>query len=183
MEPVVKEDIISIINQSIEILRTKESSDYIALSELSNHTIHDASIYQDEDSVSIAVAIYAIAKIAQRCIETNTDYPNFAPLMKSAGNSLVQDDFVGYRAAIKSLFNMISSADKGIKLYVQEVLDKARLKKGSKIAEHGLSIARTAEMMGLSQWEMMDYIGKTAVEAPEGLSVDERFSIAMRLFR
>ena len=182
MEPAVKEDILSIVNQSIDILRTKETADYIALSELSNHTIHDASIYQDEDSISIAVAVYAIAKIAQRCIETNTNYPNFAPLMKSAGNSLAQDDFVGYRAAIKSLFNMISGVDKSIKLYVQEVLDKARLKKGSKIAEHGLSIARAADLMGLSQWELMDYVGKTAVESPEGLDVSQRFRIARSLF-
>jgi len=182
MEQVVKEDILSIINQAIEILRTKETADYIALSELSNHTIHDASIYQDEDSISIAIAVYAMAKIVQRCCETNVEYPKFVPLMESARDALKQDNIIGYRAAIKSLFAAISSMDKRIKLYIQEVLDKARLKKGSKLAEHGLSVARTAEMLGLSQWELMGYIGKTTVESPEGLSVGERFRIAKALF-
>ena len=182
MEQVVKEDILSIVNQSIEILRTKETADYIALSELSNHTIHDASIYQDEDSISIAIAVYAMAKIVQRCSETNVDYPKFVPLLESAKKALEADNHVGYDAAIKSLFTMISSVDKRIKLYVQEVLDKARLKKGSKIAEHGLSIARAADLMGLSRWELMDYVGKTAVESPEGLDVSQRFRIARGLF-
>jgi hypothetical protein len=182
MEPVVKEDLLAILSQTIGILKTKETSDYIALSELSNHTVHDASIYQDEDSISIAIAVYALAKIVQRCAETNIHYPQFVPLLESAKKALDADNHMGYDAAIKSLFTMISSVDKRIKLYVQEVLDKARLKKGSKIAEHGLSIARAADLMGLSRWELMDYVGKTTVESPEGLDVVQRFRIARQLF-
>ena len=55
MDKIIKKDILSIISKTIAILKIKEEKDIIELKELSNHTIHNASIFQDEDSVSIAI--------------------------------------------------------------------------------------------------------------------------------
>ncbi|MEM4282718.1 MAG: hypothetical protein QXU88_02695 [Candidatus Woesearchaeota archaeon] len=182
MEQVIKEDILSVLERAIDILRTKEVPDYIAMSELSNHTIHDASIYQDEDSISIAVMIYALAKIVQRCCERGFGYPPFVPLLENAKRALGADDIEGFRNAIKAIMSIIATVDKRAKLFVQEVLDKARIKKGSALAEHGLSIAKTAEILGISQWELMSYIGRKFIDIPEGIGVRERYRFALSLF-
>lgn len=188
MEQVVKEDIIAVLGQAAGLLEAKESAglakevNFFALGELSNHTIHNASIFQDEDSISVAIAVYAMSKIFQKCSEKNILCPNLAPLIESAKNALEQDNIDGYRAAMKSIFATIEGTDKRITNYIQEVLEKAKLKKGSKLAEHGISVAKTAEIMGISQWELMSYIGNTTTESPTGIGARQRYAIAMNLF-
>ena len=63
MEGAVRNDALHIISKVIEILETKKQKHTMELKELSNNTIHNASVFQDECSVSIAVLIYALSKI------------------------------------------------------------------------------------------------------------------------
>ena len=51
MNDIIREDIIKILERVIDILAVKETKDIIELKELSNHTIHNASIFQDKDSI------------------------------------------------------------------------------------------------------------------------------------
>ena len=62
----VKRDILRTLNRTVEILKEKDVTDLTELKELSNTTVHNASIYQDEDSVSVAVLIYSLSKIFER---------------------------------------------------------------------------------------------------------------------
>jgi len=180
MQDIVKKDILSVLRQAIEIL---EKKDFNALSELSNHTVHDASIFQDDDSVSIAVLIYALSKVIQRCSEKGIDYNRIPALLKKAEELLNKEEEKRYADAVKQLFSEVKKLDEHLGLFITEVLDKARIKKGSKLHEHGISIARTSELMGISQWELMTYVGKVA-ETPEkpAVSVAERLSFARELF-
>ena len=43
-----------------------ERGDNIALKELSNQTIHTASVSQDPDNIAVAVIVYSISKIIER---------------------------------------------------------------------------------------------------------------------
>jgi len=159
----VKEDVLAVLGDTIEILKIEEEKDVIEFKELSNHTLHNASIYQDEDSISVAVAIYAIYKILERKTDNDLIYKEMSQLFRIAKDSLERNNLEGYRDTIKTIFKKISEADKKFKLYVEEILDKARIKKGSRIYEHGISLARAAELLGVSQWEMMNYVGKTHI--------------------
>lgn len=165
MDPRIKEDILSVLKKAIEALKT---NNFIVLDELSNHTIHDASIYQDEDSTSTAILIYAIAKVAQRCTETNCPVPVFTPLLLKAQDAVEREKDGLLHAAYTETFDMIAKHDEHLKMYIGEVLDKARIKKGGKLAEHGISVARTAEMLGISQWDLYSYLGKTTIGEKEG---------------
>ena len=62
MNEIVKRDILAVLNDLAGILKVKEESDAAQIKELSNHVIHNASIFQEEDSVSIAILIYALSK-------------------------------------------------------------------------------------------------------------------------
>ena len=67
-----------------------------------------------------------------------------------------------------------------------KVINKAKINKGSRIYEHGISIGRTSDLMGISQWELMSYVGKTNIEdigeTQKVTSVRKRIAIAKQLF-
>ncbi len=181
MEPTVKEDIIDVLDRAIKIIKEQR---FIELSELSNHTIHDASIFQDEDSVSMAILIYSLSKTVQRCAEKGVPCAELAGHLTDARDALKDDELGKYNAAIKKLFEVVNSFDKKLKLYIEEVINKAKVKKGSKLYEHGISIARTANILGISQWELMSYVGKTSITdfMEEKVSATKRLQMARGLF-
>jgi len=180
MLPIVQEDILDILKKAIIALKSEK---HHALAELSNHVIHDASIYQDSDSLTFAVLIYALSKVVQRCCENNIDYKPMIMKLENTFNSLTQNNYKKYNREIQDLMKFIEKIDDKLKLYIEEVFDKAKIKKASKLHEHGLSIARTAEILGISQWELLNYVGKTSVTQVEELTdVKKRLAYARELF-
>ncbi len=181
MRDIVIKDILDVIDQ---VLATLEAEDHHALSELSNHVIHDASIFQDDDSVSFAVIIYALSKVVQRCCDEKIPMPDVAPLLHEAKEALEIGKEDVYKEVIRRIFDAVRKIDEKTGLYITEVLDQARIKKASKMTEHGISLARTAELLGISQWELQDYFGKTQITEHElGISAKQRLKIARGWFR
>jgi len=181
MRQIIKEDILEVLKKVIQALKQE---DYSTLAELSNHTIHDASIFQEDDPLTLAILVYALSKVINRCLERKQACPAVAPTLQKASEYLQQDDDNAYRATIKNVLREISSYDAQLKLYIQEVIQQARIKKASKLHEHGISIARTAELLGLSQWELQNYIGKTITDIPhDGMKIGERLRRARELFQ
>ncbi|MBS3147318.1 hypothetical protein J4219_00370 [Candidatus Woesearchaeota archaeon] len=180
MRPIIKEDIENVLSK---VLAALEKHDFIELSKLSNHTIHDASIFQEDDPLTLAVLVYSLSKVIRRCVERDKSCPLVESQLKSALEALRANDDNAYRTIIKRVLQGISEMDSQMKLYIQEVVSNARIKKGSKIHEHGISIARTAELLGLSMWELQNYIGKTVSDvAPDGIRVKDRLRKARELF-
>lgn len=182
MIDVIKEDVLSVLKQALSIIRSDELP-VQDLRELSNHVIHDASIFQDDDSLSIAVLIYALSKVIPYCEEQNIRFANLISGMQKAYDFLEAGNDKKYRAEIKCLFASIKKIDEKLKAYIQEVLDRARIKKGSKLHQHGISIARTAELLGLTQWELQNYIGKQKYFDIREIPVKKRLQIAREAFK
>jgi len=186
MKEWIRKDIINILKSSIIIV---EKENIIALEELSNHTIHDASIFQDKDTIKIAVIIYALSKIIKRGEEgiknwkkAKTGIVNY---IKNAKSCLERGNKKKYKAAIGSLLKDIGGLDDKLKLYIDAVLDKARIVKGSKLYAQGVSIERASDLLGVSQWELMSYVGKTNIVdnyKEEVIPVKKRLNLAKRLF-
>lgn len=183
MNPIVQKDILNVLTNVIGILKVRERQDIAEIKKLSNHTIHNASVFQDEDSVTVAVLVYALAKVLERH-PGMVDYNRIFEQLVKAKDFLYKNKEEDYRAAIAITFTWISRLDDKLKMYIQEVVKEARIKKGSKIYEHGISIARTAEMMNISQWELMNYIGKTGMtDKGEDLRmIKNRIEFARSLF-
>lgn len=187
MEEVVRKDIIDILRRALDILKKK---DIPALDELSNHTIHDASIYQDKDSISIAVVIYALSKVIHRAEHAYIkDWGKVYGIIVDALNrglqELEDDREDAYRRYIKKILESISSIEKKLKWYIEDVMNRARIAKGGKLYEHGLSVGQAAELLGVSQYELMSYIGKTQISdvfSEEGWAVAKRLAYAKKLF-
>ncbi|MCX6709963.1 MAG: hypothetical protein NTV63_03375 [Candidatus Woesearchaeota archaeon] len=180
MEEVVRQDVLSVLDGA-EKLVVEENS--LSLKELSNHTIHNASIFQDDDSIIAAVLIYSLSKIMERAHESQIK-KKIATMISAARNNLMLGRIQEYRDIMKDIMNLISEIDSKIKIYIEEVISQAKIKKGSRIYEHGISAARAAEILGISQWELMGYIGNTV--SSENISTGrakKRLLFARELFK
>lgn len=181
MNPKIKEDILAVLKESIELIETQEFPAQ-GLVETSNKVIHNASIYQDEDSIYTAVLIYALSKTIQYCCEKEIPFKKFSYPLKKMQEYLGKNNFKLFRREISKMISDIRKTDEKLKTYVQEVLDRSKIKKGSKIHEHGISIARTAAILGLTQWELQEYVGVQKEFAAETTPVKKRLEIARGLF-
>ena len=63
MDYVIKKDMTGILRKAHNFIKKEDVS---ALDELSDQTIKDASVFQDKDSIKLAVVMYALAKIIHR---------------------------------------------------------------------------------------------------------------------
>lgn len=166
MNEKVRTDSLSILEGVIDILRSPTvNTDF--LFDYSNKCIHNASIFQDQDSVRLAVIIYAIYKIHKRFTKINEEILKY--LMYSKEN-LDKYDFEQYRLNFAKIIEIISKVS-SLQPYISQVLEDAKIKKGAKLIDHGISVGQASEILGVSQWDMQNYLGKSGIQ--EDMNVDE----------
>jgi len=182
MNEIVRKDALQILDKTISILRVKEEKNVIKLRNLSNHTIHNASVFQDDCSVSIAVVIYALSKIIERK-QNILNYKHSIKHLEKARKSLKNDELHNFERAMRRLLAEISRVDLKLELYITEVIKEAQIKKGCKLCEHGLSTAKASEVIGVSQWDLMGYLGNTQIkDDTKSVDVRTRLKLARGLF-
>ena len=175
MNQQIKQDILAVLNKAISLINEEM---YVSLSELSNHVIHNASIYQDHDSLSIAVLMYSLYKLFTKY---SLKKHKVVSLLKKASSTLKEGKIKSFRTYISTLFKLIETIDKDFNNYVEQVEEKARIKKAVKIYDHGISLARVAEILNITQWELLNYLGNIKPE-PEKISRNNKLKIAEKIF-
>jgi hypothetical protein len=181
MNEIVRKDILLILSKALNILKKQEEEEIAQLKELSNHTIHNSSIFQDDDSIDIAVLVYSLSQIIERKHFIDT---RIVKQIEESYYNLKKNSISEYKRTIKNLFKTISKIDEKLKMYIEEVIDQAQIKKGSKLYAHGISLARSAELLGTSQWELMNYVGKTQIsESTDRTDIRARLQLTRGLFK
>lgn len=178
---------LDIIYQTLNAIKSK---DLALLREMSNRTVHSASIYKDTDSVSIAVIVYSLSKIIGRL-----DYyeeKQFITFMSGVTKNLEagaiflkQKNFNKFRLSIKNITSSIDNLSGKLKQYIQEIFREAMITKASRLYEHGISREETANLLGISIWELSEYVGKTGIPDMDlGITkpIKDRINDARRLF-
>ena len=183
MHDLIKKDILAVLSELAEILKLREEADIAKIKGLSNHVIHNSSVFQDEDSISVAILIYALSKIIERK-QKDFDYNKVLSMLNSCISNLKNNEDENFSESIKDIFNFIRVMDKKLKMYIHEVINQAQIKKGCKLCEHGISVARASEVLGISRWELMHYIGKTTLieQFSEPVNASQRLKFARGLF-
>jgi TRAP-type mannitol/chloroaromatic compound transport system substrate-binding protein len=179
MNSEIKNDIIALLNNSIKAI---ENKNYSKLRYLSNQTIHNASIYQDENSISIGVVVWCLYKVFKRTDKLSEEILDD---LRKAKKELEIENLETYQSFISDILQKIKTEDRRINKYVEEILRQAQIKKGSKIYSHGISIARCAQILDLTIWELANYIGKTNIYEDEeavDISCKERVEFAQKIF-
>jgi hypothetical protein len=182
MEETVKNDILQVLRKTVEALE-KSEPDTTELKKLSNNTIHNASIYQDEHSISIAILLYSLSKIIER-VRDNYNYSSIKHLLELSIEYLEDDNIESYHDFITKIFELIKNIDSKFKLYIQEVIRQSSIRKGGKMYEHGISSSKTAELLGVSLWDLYEYLGAVNVVEIEAniSSVRDRLKFTRLLF-
>jgi len=183
-----KENILYILKKTKEAIKR---NDVVLMKELSNMTIHSASIYNDADNIAIAVIIYGISKIIERKRYRNyKEWPSFFSLLVNGLNnaitSLEKNDINKFRESLKSIRSNIKNISGHLHNYIEAVFRKAQINKASRIYEHGISMQQTANLLGISVFELAEYVGKTGiadVDLSITLNIEERIKFAEEIFK
>ena len=168
-----------------ETKRAVKSEDNVKLKELSNQTIHTASIYQDADNIAIAVLIYALSKILER--KNFQQYRNYHRFFRRfmicidrAISALEKNQDNYLRAQLTCIRKEINNLTGNLKKHVKEVFRKAEINKASRIYEHGISMQQTAHLLGISVWDLAEYTGATGIgDVNLGITMPEKERIKM----
>ncbi len=183
-----KKHVIWILKQARSAVKKENTA---RLKQLSNQTIHTASIEQDPDSVAIAVIIYSLSKIVERKnYEEYKQWPSFYKAYLSnidkAILSLEKDNLKEFRTSLNNIRREIGRLSGRFKKHIQDVFKRAEINKASRIYEHGISMEQTASLLGISLWELAEYAGQTGISDVNlsiTLPIKQRVKQAQEIFR
>ena len=176
------DNILRILNEVKEAIRKEDFSEIL---NLSNQTVNTASLTQDPDNIAVAVIVYSLGKILER--PKYKSLPGWDNFYKAIINSLdksIKDIKDNNEIKFKQDFEKISKAiarlSGKLKDYIQEVLRKAKINKASKIYEHGVSMGQTAKLLGITMFELANYVGQTDVgDIPESKTLNPKTRIKL----
>ncbi len=171
-----KENILRVLRETLTALNSK---DYSYIKELSNQTIHSASIQQDSTSITTAVFLYTLSKILEREEYKKEKgwevfYRKMLNHISSAIESLEKDNLKNFDYSLKKIRREMSHLSGNLRNSIQDVFRKAEINKASKIYEHGISLEQTAKLLGVSLWELANYAGQRTLlySEPELNTID-----------
>ncbi|MAG38165.1 hypothetical protein CMI45_02150 [Candidatus Pacearchaeota archaeon] len=174
-----------VLEKTIKALKKKDAP---ALKSLSDKTIHSSCTYQDSGTTTSAVLIYALSKIIEReDYKKMIDWDKFEKkaidLFNLAIDALKKNKHEAYEKYILQTRKLLEQTAGSLKDYIKEVLRKSSINKASKLYEHGISSEQTAHLLGLSQWEIAEYLGtKTEIKQKEKITIEKRAKIALQFF-
>ncbi len=167
-----------------------EQQDASKLKELSDQTIHSASVYQHTDFVLVAVITYALSKIIER--KDRLPIKNWQGFIKEIVNflnlsisALQRNNQKLFVISLEKTKHYLQNSSDIMKPIIQEVLRKALINKASKIYEHGISLAKTTKILGVTPWELTEYLGEK--ESPHNnlnktIEIKDRIKTTMEFF-
>lgn len=183
-----KENIINILKETRSAIK---KSDGFKLKILSDRTNHVATINQDPDNIVIAVLVYSFGKILER-----DNYKRMAGWdffiqeilnnLDKAIFSLKKNDLDSFRNSLGQMRNVINKVDGSLRDYINDVFYKAGVNRAFKYYEHGLSSQKTAELLGVSLWDLSSFIGQSNIseaKVSETVPVKERIQITEEFFK
>jgi len=135
---------------------------------LSNQTVHAATIFQDADNIIVAVLVYSIGKILERDHYREMEgwaefYESTTKNLELAIKSLEKNNLDNARIYLGRIRNSLNKITGDLSQYIKDVFKKAEINKAFKLYEHGLSTEKTAELLGVSLWDMASYIGQSHI--------------------
>ncbi len=184
-----KENILKILEGTKQALLKGDS---VTIKNLSNQTTNTAALTHDPDNIAIAVIIYSISKLLERenyktLPGWNEFYKNIFKCLDNSINSVKTNDEAKIKESLNNLRTSLLRVSGSLKKHIQDVFRKASINKASKLYEHGMSMEKTANLLGITMFELASYAGQKeqVAETPlvKGVDIKSRIKLAMGLFR
>lgn len=180
------ENILRIFEETKNAIQKEDS---VKLKDLSNQTIHTASVSQDPDNIAVAVIVYSLSKIIERQYHKQPKGQRFLnSIILLIDNSIIalqKKDETKFKQNLELIRKTINKLSGKLKIYIQDVFRKASINKASRIYEHGISMEKTAKLLGITMFELASYAGQTGisdVRESKTMDVKSRIKLAMEMF-
>ncbi len=152
-----------------QVKKSLERKDYLTIKKLSDEVIAHASVHQDPDLIAIAVIIYSLSKLIERedykkGKEWNVFYNKFCGNINDMIIGLEKKDIKIFRDEVAANRELIDSLSPYLKTYITDVFSKAKINKASKLYDQGISMEKTAKILGVSMWELQEYTGQKKID-------------------
>jgi hypothetical protein len=152
-----------------------------ALRELANAAIGTAALENDPLKAEIAVLTYALEKLLgkphfQKERQWAAVMSGIARALSDAVGSAGRDDTEKVKKALAQIASRVSQIDAEYGHYLEDLVDKARVKQASTAYAFGLSLSQACILTGANKQELFSYIGYTRMheETPPSASIRER---------
>lgn len=158
------DNILRILKETLEAIKTDNPA---PLKDLSDQTLHEATT-GDSDNIAVAIIVYSLGKIlARQDYRTLKGWSTFQKTIISSLNCSINDLEQGNEEKFRKDFvfirNAINKISGKLKVYIEDVFKKAEIAKASRIYEHGISLGKTAKMLGVSMYDLQNYTGQTGI--------------------
>jgi hypothetical protein len=178
-----EENILRIFEGTKEAIK---NNDIPELKKLSDQTVHTASISQDPDNIAVAVIVYSLSKIIERGYIKDDRKKEIIAMIEELISIIKRGNDEKIKVSLVRLRSSLEKFSGKMKSYIQDVFRKASINKASKIYEHGISMEKTASLLGITMFELADYAGQkeTISETPENKTIDvkSRIKLAEEIF-
>ncbi len=169
-----------------------QKGDAVTIKNLSNQTTNTAALTHDPDNIAVAVIVYSISKLLER--EGYRKLPGwdefYNAIFKCIDDAIISiksNDETKIKENLDCLRNSLIKVSGSLKKHIQDIFRKASINKASRLYEHGISMEKTAHLLGITMFELASYAGQRAEisEAPivKGIDVKSRINLAMEMFR
>src|SRR3989338_5485970 len=178
---------ISVLQQTKQSLKEENP---LKLLELSNQKIHSATCVQDIESINLTIIIYTLGKLLERkkalkIKNWNQFVEKIISLIDLAILALEKNNQKMYKNYIIKTKTILESISPALKQYTKEVIRNACINKGFNIYKHGISLGRTAQLLGITEWELAEYAGQTRIadiNYNKTLNEKKRAQLALEFF-
>lgn len=182
-----KDNILRIFEETKEAIKKNDSA---KIKNLSNQTINTASLTHDPDNIAVAIIVYSLSKIIEReGYKKLSGWNNFYNIYIDSINKIIialkKNDDKNVRKNLKVIRQAIGKLSGTLKRYIQDIFRKAKINKASKIYEHGISMEKTAGLLGITMFELANYAGQTNIpDIPENktMNIKSRIKLAEEMF-
>jgi hypothetical protein len=182
-----RENILRILKETLEAMKR---GDALVINSLSNQTINTASLSQDPDNIAVAVVVYSLGKIIERQkYQEFKGWKEFYKVVMNAVSYSIKDLESGKDNRIgedlESITKEIGKLSGKLRDYIQDVFRKASINKASKIYDHGISMEKTAKLLGITLYELASYAGQARMDdvpLENTFDVRRRIKTAMEMF-
>ena len=177
MDDVARKQILQLLEGAIEAIKNEDA---FMLKQISTEHINQLPIFQDEDYLSISVAIYALSKILER----SDSKKDIIARLSLALSALEKNDESKYRKTVQGLVSSIRANDAKFKRYIFSIIENVSVRKGIDLYAKGLSLGHVASILGVSRWELLRTVGRTTISenSLELIPTEQRLDLARRIF-
>lgn len=138
--------IASVLRQTKKALR---DADALTLQQLSDQTIHSATVYQHTDFITIGVLVYALNKLVAH--KDKIKIKRWDALVTKLNNEvdkalleLDRKDAEEFARHLEHIKDLLIDFSPSARQDIQEVLRKASVNKATRIYEHGISFSNSS---------------------------------------